>query len=412
LRGLQGIGSAATIPAGLGILAHAFPPGRRRSLAFATFSAGAAFGGGVGFVLGGVVTQYSSSTWRGTFYVTTGLCALSFLAAVFSVDRDLPSTESDKRIDWIGAALVTTGLALVNFVLGQGELVGWGTPYIIALLIVGVFLTVSFIFWEHYLTIKSSRPPLFRLELWTRGNGKFAAMQGIAFLEWCAFYTWVLFAQLYYLTYKNYTPVLTMVRLLPMTATGLLLNGFVGLVVGWLDVLWLLIIGTIATGGACLLFALIDPAVTFWAFGFPAAALAVFGADFIFSCGTLFVARVALPHEQSVAGGLFQTLTQLGTSFGLAISTIVNNRVVKEQTAKAGIIPNRTGSNAPAEALLRGFKAAQWTGFGFAMAALLIALLFLRGVGIVGGNHDPAPETLKLADEKGASAERMSQHSV
>ncbi|KAI0037909.1 MFS general substrate transporter [Auriscalpium vulgare] len=57
LRGIQGIGGAAVIPAALGILAKAFPPSRARSAAFATFAAGAPLGGVVGFVLGGVLTQ-------------------------------------------------------------------------------------------------------------------------------------------------------------------------------------------------------------------------------------------------------------------------------------------------------------------------------------------------------------------
>lgn len=38
-------------------------------------------------------------------------------------------------------------------------------------------------------------------------------------------------------------------------------------------------IGCAATGAACLLFANIVPRVTYWAFGFPAAILVVFGAD-------------------------------------------------------------------------------------------------------------------------------------
>lgn len=58
---------------------------------------------------------------------------------------------------------------------------------------------------------------------------------------------------------------------------------------------------------------MIDPAASYWAFGFPAAILAVFGADFMFAAGTLFVAKVCLPHEQSVGGALFNTLTQVST---------------------------------------------------------------------------------------------------
>ncbi|KAJ7841750.1 major facilitator superfamily domain-containing protein [Mycena olivaceomarginata] len=61
LRGLQGVGGAATIPAALGILAHEFPPssGRARAAAFSSFSAGAPVGGALGMVLGGLVTQLS-----------------------------------------------------------------------------------------------------------------------------------------------------------------------------------------------------------------------------------------------------------------------------------------------------------------------------------------------------------------
>jgi MFS family permease len=76
LRGLQGAGASATIPASvcigylctkfraqskqLGILAHAFPPSRARSIAFSTFSAGAPVGGILGLVLGGVLTQLTT----------------------------------------------------------------------------------------------------------------------------------------------------------------------------------------------------------------------------------------------------------------------------------------------------------------------------------------------------------------
>jgi MFS family permease len=60
LRGLTGLGPAAMVPAALGILAHAFPPSRARSTAFATFSAGAPLGGAIGSVFGGVMAEYTT----------------------------------------------------------------------------------------------------------------------------------------------------------------------------------------------------------------------------------------------------------------------------------------------------------------------------------------------------------------
>ena len=37
----------------------------------------------------------------------------------FIFEKDEPSTEEDKRVDWIGAALVTAGLVLIVFVLSD-----------------------------------------------------------------------------------------------------------------------------------------------------------------------------------------------------------------------------------------------------------------------------------------------------
>jgi MFS family permease len=45
----------------LGILAHAFPPSKMRTIAFATFAAGAPLGAAVGNTLGAVLTQLSES---------------------------------------------------------------------------------------------------------------------------------------------------------------------------------------------------------------------------------------------------------------------------------------------------------------------------------------------------------------
>ncbi|KAG2028422.1 major facilitator superfamily domain-containing protein, partial [Suillus americanus] len=150
LRGFQGIGGAATIPSALGILAHAFPPSKARSIAFATFAAGAPVGGAFGMIIGGVLTQLSASHWRSVFYMAAATSALIGVSGFISFDADVPSSELVKRVDWIGASLVTIGLVLIVFVLGQGEIAsdGWKTPYIIVLLIIGVIMIGLFLVWE------------------------------------------------------------------------------------------------------------------------------------------------------------------------------------------------------------------------------------------------------------------------
>jgi len=225
-----------------------------------------------------------------------------------------------------------------------------------------------------------------KLTLWTRAKGRFAVIQVIAFLEWSAFLSWFFWAQVYYEDFVKLTPVLTAVRLLPTTVAGVLCNVFVMLAVSRIDVAVLITFGTCFTGIGALLFAIIHPSVPYWAYGFPSPIVSVFGADFVFAAGTLFVAKVSLPHEQSLAGGLFQTLTQLGTAFGLAITTIVHNAVGGEST----------GNDAPLEA----YQAAQWTAFGMAMLCMVLAAGFLRGVGPVGVDERDKPDQQAQQEEK------------
>ena len=49
------------------------------------------------------------------------------LGGLMSFDADVISSEVD-AVDWIGAMLITSGLVLIVFVLGQGPTAGWKTP--------------------------------------------------------------------------------------------------------------------------------------------------------------------------------------------------------------------------------------------------------------------------------------------
>ena len=231
-------------------------------------------GGAVGSVIGGVLTQLTGATWRSVFFLFAGLGAACFAGGLIVIDKDTPSTEKDRRVDWLGAFLVTAGLVLIVFVLSDGSIApnGFATNYIIAFIVIGVILLIMFVFWQHYLekihddpeaaALAADKwwtpPPLMKLSIWTRMKGRMAVMLWIAFLEWCSFFSWQLWVQvclpiagtilanaydvyqLYYQNFLRLTPVLTMVRLLPMFVTGLACNLVVALVVGRVDVVFLI----------------------------------------------------------------------------------------------------------------------------------------------------------------------------
>ncbi|THV00004.1 MFS general substrate transporter [Dendrothele bispora CBS 962.96] len=404
LRGLQGVGCAATIPASLGILARAFPPGRARAIAFATFAAGAPIGGVFGNVFGALMTELTSRSWRSAFYLNCGIVLLSVIGAVAFFDRDEPLIDIDRRVDWIGAFLVTAGLVLIVFVLAQGEIAPrkWATSYIIALLVVGVLLLLSFVFWQYHLeriqnetppsNCLPSPPPLMCLSMWTRAQGRTAVVMIIALLNWAAFTGWLYWVVLYYQDFLGLSPLDTAVRLLPMFVTGIILNTIFAIVVGRVSIVVLFTLGTCLTGCAPLLFALIDPKAPYWTFGFPSAILSVMGADFVFASGTLFVAKFSIGNEQSVAGAVFQTMAQIGTSIGVTVSTVVFNRVLvkKEQDAGISFSSETPLSDVARSIQLDAYRASQWTNFTFGMIAAALSLIFLRKVGIIGRSDEPS----------------------
>ncbi|KZT65895.1 hypothetical protein DAEQUDRAFT_494048 [Daedalea quercina L-15889] len=77
-------------------------------------------------------------------------------------------------------------------------------------------------------------------------------------------------------------------------------------------------------------------------------------------------------------------MTQLGASFGLAITTIVYDSELKKVSAKDGVTVDVNGTNAPADAQLTAYKDAFWTGCAIVMFGAALAALVLRGAGIVG----------------------------
>ncbi|KAF5602880.1 drug resistance [Fusarium subglutinans] len=71
--------------------------------------------------------------------------------------------------------------------------------------------------------------------------------------------------------------------------------------------------------------------------------------------------------EQSLGGGLVQTVNNVGRALALAIATAI-------QTAIAGDINNQHGS----DIYLDGLRAAQWFNFTLAVTGILLALVFFR----------------------------------
>ena len=79
-RALQGVFGALLAPSALGTLVSTFQDPRERGRAFGVFGSVAAGGGGIGLILGGVLTQYLS--WRYCLYVNLVFAAIAVAGAL------------------------------------------------------------------------------------------------------------------------------------------------------------------------------------------------------------------------------------------------------------------------------------------------------------------------------------------
>jgi hypothetical protein len=70
------------------------------------------------------------------------------------------------------------------------------------------------------------------------------------------------------------------------------------------------------------------PSAPYWAFGFPSAILSVVGADFVFAAGSIYVAKVSKPEEQSLSGGIFATMGQVRTIGHLFPSLLIGIEIL------------------------------------------------------------------------------------
>ena len=110
-RALQGAFAALLAPAALSLLAVSFTEARERATAFAVYGSIAGSGAAVGFLLGGVLTQYAA--WRWCLYVNVPIAAVAAAGAWAVLPS--PHVGPRPRLDLPGVGLVTAGMAALVY---------------------------------------------------------------------------------------------------------------------------------------------------------------------------------------------------------------------------------------------------------------------------------------------------------
>ncbi|KAH9814585.1 major facilitator superfamily domain-containing protein [Melampsora americana] len=150
-RAIQGLGASAISPSLLGILARTFAKGTKmRTEGIASFSAGSPLGASIGLLVSDLMKQTTRPGWRSFFYFCLALSALAVVLSYFILPPDPPRDpkKGAKDVDWIGAALLMSGLVVLVVSMLFFPRYGWKSPQMLVPLSLGLFLLSSFLAWE------------------------------------------------------------------------------------------------------------------------------------------------------------------------------------------------------------------------------------------------------------------------
>ncbi|HCI81671.1 MAG TPA: MFS transporter, partial [Ktedonobacter sp.] len=97
--------------------------------------------------------------WRWILFVNVPVAIAAFIFSPILLS-ETARQKGERQIDVPGAFAVTAGLAILVYVLSQGNTIGWGSPQTLGLFTLAVVLLVAFVIIESHV-----KAPLVRLSI-------------------------------------------------------------------------------------------------------------------------------------------------------------------------------------------------------------------------------------------------------
>jgi MFS family permease len=316
-RAMQGLGSAAYLPAGIMLLGKTYRPGPRKNLVFAFYGAFAPLGFFVGILFGGIAGEFL--TWRWYFWLGTAILGVVCIIAALSVPRDFTrAPPPGLGMDWWGFATIVPGLILLVYAITDSSQApqGWASPQIIVTLIAGVALLAAAVYVEGWV----AENPFVPFDLFAPKHMKKLVVA--LFFGYGAFGLFLFYSSFYIELVLHKSPLTTAVWYLPMIIGGLIIGTVGGFTLHLLPGRALLILSGIGGVVCVLLFALMPEEPNYWAWVFPSMVAATISIDIFFTVSNVFITTNLPARRQGLAGALINSTLFLGISFFLGFGDV------------------------------------------------------------------------------------------
>ncbi len=319
MRFVQAIGGALLFANSQAILTDAFPAAQR-GLAFGINGISFLAGQFIGLVVGGVLAAIN---WRLVFFVSVPVGIVGTIWAYLRLEE--LGTVSHARIDWPGN--VTFGVGLTALLIGitygiqpyGGETMGWGNPFVLAMIGGGGVLLLLFAWIERRVAQPLFDLDLFRIRPFGAGNlAGFLSSLGRGGLS----FVLVIWLQGIWLPLHGYdyadTPLLAGIYMLPLTVGALVLGPLSGYLSDRFGARPFATGGMLVTAGSFLGLILLPVDFPYWAFG---ALLLVsgIGAGLFMSPNMAGIMNSVPANQRGAAAGMRATFQNSGMVVSIGV---------------------------------------------------------------------------------------------
>ncbi len=260
-RAAQGLGAALLVPGSLAIISSSFPE-NERGRAIGTWSGFSAITTAIGPVVGGWLIEHLS--WRAIFFINIPIALLIMFISLWHVPES--SDKESKGLDWLGAILVTFGLAALVYGLIESSRLGFGDRSVFASLVAAAVLLAFFLIIETRISNPMLPLVLFRSQTFTGANL-------LTFLLYSALGGTLFFLPLNLIQVQHYSATAAGAAFLPFILIMFLLSRWAGGLVERYGSKIPLVVGPLIAALGFALFMLAGLNAGYWQTFFPAVAV-------------------------------------------------------------------------------------------------------------------------------------------
>ncbi len=323
-RVLQGVGGGMILPIGQLMMAEAAGP-KRMGRVMSIVAVPAMLAPILGPTIGGLIVDNAS--WRWIFYVNLPIGVCAIIAALRILPKVKP--QSVERLDYLGLALMATGLPLLTYGLAEIGVTGsFGSPKVIGPCLAGIALVTAFVF--HALRVPR---PLLDLRLYRRPT--FSSASIAMFCLGGALFGGMILLPLYWQEVRHQSVLITGLLTAPQGLGMALIMPLAGRLTDRMGGGPLALFGVILTTVATIPFALIGAHTSIFGLS---VAMFVRGMGIGFAFMPAMAAAFAALDRSELADATPQlnVLQRVGGSIGTAILAVVLQRALVGVNSVAG----------------------------------------------------------------------------